>query len=285
MQWAPHTFTLTTWAGIVVEVELPAMLSPFPADHDIVAEMMSAAATKLGVHRDEIYLAEGKVVLYHPCVDVTVALGTPQANEDGGTGGGISSSSSGIAEASVSVAATAPAEMKLPTELGPTAQETALATVRHARDRIAAAVGIAPARRVCRSALRGGAPGPARRRMWPVLRRSGAAGPSTARNAPDPADQAPKPVNSRILPACVKPHFRAKYVRSLFHPVSVFSHTILYTSGNPRRVAPRSSPLRAAGISSIWTPRWRPPASSTAPRWWSAVTTHPAEGCWHDQEA
>jgi len=62
VQWAQRTLTLATWAGDVVEVEVPAMPSPFPADCDVVAEMTSAAAIKLGVHRDEIHLVEGKVV-------------------------------------------------------------------------------------------------------------------------------------------------------------------------------------------------------------------------------
>ena len=107
--------------------------------------MIAAADKQVEVHRDEIYLVDGNgkvILLYHPFVNITVAL-TPggdvsarQTNEADG-----SSSSSGIAEA----VATAPTEMTLPTELGPTADETALATVRYARDRIAAAVGIAPA--------------------------------------------------------------------------------------------------------------------------------------------
>ena len=58
-------FTLTTLFGDVVEVEVPAIPSPFPADLDAVVEMMLAAAIKLGVHRDEIYLVDGKVILYH----------------------------------------------------------------------------------------------------------------------------------------------------------------------------------------------------------------------------
>ena len=97
--------------------------------------------------------------------------------------------------------------------------------------------------RVCRSALRGGAPDTSRSRTGAGEQHSGAAAQSPARNAPDPAGGAPKTVNSEVLPACVKPHFRAKNVRSVFRPVSVFSHTVLHMSGTARRAAaPKTIP-------------------------------------------
>ena len=134
MQWAPHTLTLATLARVVVEVELPAMPScaqlevEFPADCDVVAKMMPAAAIKLGVHCAEIHLVDGKVVLHHPSVNVTVTLSTRQANNDEDAAAGSSAGSNGVSEAAAT-ATTAPMEMKLPIELGPTAQETAPATV------------------------------------------------------------------------------------------------------------------------------------------------------------
>ena len=139
VRWAPRTFTLTTLGGDVVEVELPAMPSPFPADFDIAAEAVSVAAAELGVHRGEIYIVDGEAILYHPTIDVTVALtpghdDTHQAESDGGGDDG------GDATAAASTS-----KVTLPTEHGPTANEAAPATVRHARDMIAAVVGIVPA--------------------------------------------------------------------------------------------------------------------------------------------
>ena len=74
VRWAPRTFTLTTLGGDVVEVALPAMPSPFPADYHIAAELVSAAAAELGVPHEEIYIVEGKAILNRPTITVTVVV-------------------------------------------------------------------------------------------------------------------------------------------------------------------------------------------------------------------
>jgi len=133
---APRTFT--TLGGDTVEVEVYMRRRPvralFYARFDIVAETVSAAAAGLGVRRDSVYIVDGTVILYHPTIDVTVYSAV--ADGDAIAGG-------------------CPATIvTLPTELGPTAEQTVLSTVRHARARIAEAVGLSlklgksPARRV-----------------------------------------------------------------------------------------------------------------------------------------
>ena len=44
---------------------------------------MPAAAAELGVHRDEIYIMDGEVILYHPTIDIGVGFA-----RGGGEGGG-----------------------------------------------------------------------------------------------------------------------------------------------------------------------------------------------------
>ena len=129
VRWAPPlTSTLTTLGGDVVEVALPAIPSRFPADFDIAAELASAAAAELGVHRDEIYIVEGKTILYRPTITVTVVVLDTDV-VDGHE----------IAVVRRDVAAV---PMVLATECGPTDEAGTVAptTVRCARRKIAATV-------------------------------------------------------------------------------------------------------------------------------------------------
>ena len=129
MRWVPHTFTLTTLGGDVVGGELPAMPSSFPADFDIVAELVSAAAAELGVHRDEIFIVDDVAILYHPTIDVSVALtrgggDTHQAESGSGDGDG------GGDHDGAAAAVASTVKVTLPTERGPAADEATPATVR-----------------------------------------------------------------------------------------------------------------------------------------------------------
>ena len=129
VRWAPPlTFTLTTLGGDVVEVALPTIPSRFPADFDIAAELASAAAAELGVHRDEIYIVEGKTILYRPTITVTVVVLDTDV-VDGHE----------IAVVRRDVAAV---PMVLATECGPTDEAGTVAptTVRYARRKIATTV-------------------------------------------------------------------------------------------------------------------------------------------------
>ena len=146
----PLALTLTTLGGDTAEVGLPAVANPLPSDFSIAAEVVSAAAAELGVCRDEIYIVDGKVILYHPAIEVSIRSsdnnGTPDrtSTADDGTGAAADNVAADAALAG-SAAETMPAMITLATEVGPTDDTIAPATVRHARDRIAAAAGIWPA--------------------------------------------------------------------------------------------------------------------------------------------
>jgi hypothetical protein len=134
------------------------MPTPFPTDHDIMAELVSETAAELGVHRGEIYIVDGDAILYHPTIEVSVGFtrggdATHQAENDDGGGGGDGGDGDGAAAAALS---SSTVEVTLPTEHGPTGDEVAPATVRHARDLIAAAVGIVPASAAVLSVTGGG---------------------------------------------------------------------------------------------------------------------------------
>ena len=101
-----------------------------------------------------------------------------------------------------------------------------------------------------RSSLRGGAPDMARRQTGAGKQHSGAAATSPARNAPDPAGGAPKTVISGFLPACVKPHFRAKNPPSLIPScIRLFAHCPVYVWAATRaRRVPRRARKTAAAV-------------------------------------
>ena len=141
-------FRFGTLQGDAVDVQLK-VPRPIPYRFDVMTELAAAAVAKLGVLREDIYIADGTVVLYRPAVTVTVVV----LGADG---------------APRTAAAAAPIPVTLATECGPIGNANAATvptTVSYAARKIAQAVFRIPGSKA-RSAIRlhvgDGAAGPDR---------------------------------------------------------------------------------------------------------------------------
>ena len=117
----PRRFT--TLEGDVVEVQL----SPFYPDDvdaipDVMPELTAAAAAKLGVMPEDIYIANDRVILYRPTITVSIVVLDADGNRTD--------------------TATAPIAVTLATECGPTdnADTVVPTTVRYAVQKVARVV-------------------------------------------------------------------------------------------------------------------------------------------------